>query len=304
MRSGGPVATGAHASGKQEARGQANRKEQGRVAQSQPTFTVSDFAHSSRLSRTTIKYYEKVGILSPDDFDETTHRYSERGARRLSCAIALRNIGIPIGEIANKLDREPFSPDALETYEDLISRRILRDEAMLVCLSRQSKLIEASGTVRLERVGVYLIQMTPTGESRENGTDAAGTGASQQPKDDLGYPISNYGGLFCGDDPFAPTSLVHGRSVAREHLGAVEGFGEDDLRVGGSRCLVARVLLPQYSFEQLDWEELFAPIRAKAQSLHVKAAGRAFVPYCAPMLSGDVYLPICVPVRHRGLLGS
>lgn len=269
-----------------------------RAAQASPTFTVSDFAHSSRLSRTTIKYYEKVGILSDKDFDETTRRYSEQGARRLSCAIALRNIGIPIGEVADRLDREPFSPDNVDNYRSLISQRVARDEALLACLTRQSDLIRQSGTIRVERVDAYCLQLAPAGDAPDGGAAAQ---ERQPPKDDLGYPISNYGGLFCGDDPLAPSALAHGRAVAREHIGVVDGFSADNRTVGGTRCLVARLHLPNYSFEQLDWRRLFAPIREKAASLRLKAAGPAFVPYCAPMLSGDVYLPVCVPVRRRGL---
>ena len=69
--------------------------------------TVSQLAKKYRISRTTILYYERAGLLQPKTRSENGYRwYGENELKRLESILAYRSFGLPIADIASLLDRE------------------------------------------------------------------------------------------------------------------------------------------------------------------------------------------------------
>ena len=58
----------------------------------EPMITVSELARMVRLSRATIQYYEKIGILNPDRTDNR-HRYPASDCVRLTNTMTLKTSG-------------------------------------------------------------------------------------------------------------------------------------------------------------------------------------------------------------------
>ena len=94
----------------------------GNDAASQGSVSVSDLARIVRLSRASIQYYEKIGVLDLADADGR-HRYAARDIQRLTGTITLRNLGMDLNEIVPLLDDKPFSERHLQEYRAFVERR-------------------------------------------------------------------------------------------------------------------------------------------------------------------------------------
>ncbi|WP_066018352.1 MerR family transcriptional regulator [Endozoicomonas atrinae] len=83
--------------------------------------TVTQLARKYDISRTTILYYEREGLLMPHIRSENGYRwYGQTEIKRLEAIMAYRAFGIPVSNIAPLLNRE----------DDREQERILRDQLM------------------------------------------------------------------------------------------------------------------------------------------------------------------------------
>ncbi|MET4692493.1 MerR family transcriptional regulator [Endozoicomonas lisbonensis] len=81
--------------------------------------TVTQLARKYHLSRTTILYYEREGLLLPHSRSQNGYRwYGDNELKKLETILAYRSYGVPIREIASILDRD----------EDIEQERILRNQ--------------------------------------------------------------------------------------------------------------------------------------------------------------------------------
>ncbi|WP_419834167.1 MerR family transcriptional regulator [Endozoicomonas atrinae] len=69
--------------------------------------TVTQLARKYDISRTTILYYEREGLLMPHTRSENSYRwYGQTEIKRLEAIMAYRAFGIPVSNIAPLLNRE------------------------------------------------------------------------------------------------------------------------------------------------------------------------------------------------------
>ena len=119
--------------------------------------TVTQLARKYDISRTTILYYEREGLLMPHTRSENGYRwYGQTEVKRLEAIMAYRAFGIPVSNIAPLLNRE----------DDREQERILRDQLMaleneiqklrhqqkaIVLLLKQPSLLIRSKEIRRQR---------------------------------------------------------------------------------------------------------------------------------------------------------
>lgn len=71
------------------------------------TQSISLFSKRFGLSRSTLLYYERIGLLMPCSRSEKGYRYyGEKAERRLSNILSYRAYGIELGKIANLLESQ------------------------------------------------------------------------------------------------------------------------------------------------------------------------------------------------------
>lgn len=81
--------------------------------------TITQLARQCRVSRTTILYYEREGLLPPHSRSANGYRwYGDTEVRRLETILAYRSYGVPIRDIAALLNRK----------QDMEQERILRNQ--------------------------------------------------------------------------------------------------------------------------------------------------------------------------------
>ncbi|WP_062268448.1 MerR family transcriptional regulator [Endozoicomonas arenosclerae] len=81
--------------------------------------TVSQLARKCQISRTTLLYYERIGLLNPASRSENGYRwYGDTELKRLESIMAYRSYGLPMRSIGELLDRK----------DNRDQERILRDQ--------------------------------------------------------------------------------------------------------------------------------------------------------------------------------
>jgi MerR family transcriptional regulator, thiopeptide resistance regulator len=120
-------------------------------------FTVSELAKSRGLSRSTLLYYDRLGLLTPRRKNGSNYRlYSEEDAERLENICQHRRLGIPLEEIKQLLDgaAENETAEILQRRLNILSREITdlqRQQRDIVRILNQGQLIKEAGVVNKQR---------------------------------------------------------------------------------------------------------------------------------------------------------
>ncbi len=80
--------------------GQAPLKEFFRIMRSKRDFTIGALARAAEIAVTTVRYYERIGLLVPDDRSSGNYRlYSPASLRRLKFIRAAQSIGFTLDDV-------------------------------------------------------------------------------------------------------------------------------------------------------------------------------------------------------------
>lgn len=131
----------------------------------EPMITVSELARMVRLSRATIQYYEKIGILNPDRTDNR-HRYPASDCVRLTNTMTLKNLGVKLDDILPLLEDEPFSERHMKEYCDALASRKAYLDAQLTMLERYIALSRKSDAVAVEEIEPFCFKPACLGQRR------------------------------------------------------------------------------------------------------------------------------------------
>jgi DNA-binding transcriptional MerR regulator len=115
-------------------------------------FRIGDFSRLSQVSVKALRFYDEVGLLKPTYVDRDTgyRYYSVTLLPRLNRILALKELGLPLGEILHLLEGDLPAPrvrELLQNRKAEISRRIEREQAQLAEVNSWLALIEQAGRV-------------------------------------------------------------------------------------------------------------------------------------------------------------
>jgi DNA-binding transcriptional MerR regulator len=103
-----------------------------------PALTVSRIARRCGLSRTTLLYYESIGLLEPPRRTAANYRsYTERDVARLEQICAYRNAGLALADIRAILERPEDGASAV------LKRRLAELDTEIETLRRHQRAILA-----------------------------------------------------------------------------------------------------------------------------------------------------------------
>lgn len=101
----------------------------------QDVFTISELAHEFGITTRTIRYYEEVGLLSPQRAGESGQRlYDRRDRTRLKLILRGKRFGFSLQEIKEMVDLYAVDPAQKEQLRRTIAygdRRIAEIEEMI-----------------------------------------------------------------------------------------------------------------------------------------------------------------------------
>ena len=109
--------------------------------------TVTQLARQCGISRATILYYEREGLLCPSHRSENGYRwYGEKEIERLKAIVSYRSYGIPVANVNELLDRKGISQSQiLKAHFNKLEREIqlLRaQQKAIVTLLQEPQLLE------------------------------------------------------------------------------------------------------------------------------------------------------------------
>jgi len=111
--------------------------------------TVTQLARSCDISRTTVLYYERIGLLVPSCRSENGYRwYGDKEVTRLKSIISYRSFGVPVADISPLLESKSTQaqPELLknqfQNLEDEIQKLRKQQQAIVVMLQEPELLEE------------------------------------------------------------------------------------------------------------------------------------------------------------------
>lgn len=101
-------------------------------------FTIGDLVKRFNLSRSTILYYDKIGLLKSSERTKSNYRlYSDGDIERLNTIIRHRKSGIPLNDISKLLELDKTN------ISDILTRRLKSIQTEIVTLKKQEQMILA-----------------------------------------------------------------------------------------------------------------------------------------------------------------
>jgi MerR family transcriptional regulator, thiopeptide resistance regulator len=80
------------------------------IAMRRDTLTAGKLAHQTGLSVRTLHYYDEIGLLKPSLHTDAGYRiYTPGDLRRLQEVLILRQLGLPLTEVRERLEDSAFS---------------------------------------------------------------------------------------------------------------------------------------------------------------------------------------------------
>ena len=167
-------------------------------------YTVGDLARILGVSRTTLLYYEEIGVVSPLRTTGGYRKYRAGDVNRVMTALMLKNLGYSLEESVALLRSDAQSLDSLATCERELERQILVKTAQLESIRATRVLKSETNILEVRVIEPYLAVVGP-GERIENetfdkvGVDSFGVG---QPIESFcsvyGEHLANEGLISCG----------------------------------------------------------------------------------------------------------
>ncbi len=254
-------------------------------------YSLAEFARYSRLPRSTIRYFERVGILSCEYLDEPIYRYSAKDLFRLNSAITLKNLGYSSKEIAAYINARPLSLEHLEEYQSDLDLGILRMEAQKERLERYAELIRRKDDIWIQDIEPYLIK-------RDIQTWRASETLYHR-EEPLYLPISNGAAWFEGPSFYHPEHLFAGRAVPQRYASLISGYADDLDIIGGCLCICG-VLSEEESIldiETVPWQSAFDRLVSYATEHNFIITNSGFIPYI--FRDDKMYGLMCLPIEDH-----
>lgn len=108
-------------------------------------FTIGQLARKAQIPTTTVRYYERVGLLAPDDRSQGNYRlYGKASLRRLRFIRAAQSIGFTLADIQALLGAQRGKPPTCSDVQKLIKGRLTEIEERLASLRHVERLLRSS----------------------------------------------------------------------------------------------------------------------------------------------------------------
>ncbi len=133
-------------------------------------YHTSEFAQKASVSVRTLRYYDKVGLLSPSAYTEGGYRlYTDTDLLRLQQILALKFLGFSLGEIGQFLNAEPLQlKESLAQQKAMMKERRTQLNTVIGAITETEELLQANKLTweSIVRV-IQVIQMTQNNEWQE-----------------------------------------------------------------------------------------------------------------------------------------
>jgi MerR family mercuric resistance operon transcriptional regulator len=108
-------------------------------------YTISQLAHAADIPTTTVRYYERVGLVEPEDRSAGNYRlYSEESLRKLKFIRAAQAIGFTLDDVKALLSAPVNTAASCREVQSLIENRLAEVGQRLKDLRHVQQVLKAS----------------------------------------------------------------------------------------------------------------------------------------------------------------
>jgi effector-binding domain-containing protein len=135
-------------------------------------FKIGEFSRLSQVTVKTLRYYDRIGLLTPAEVDPSTNYryYAAHQLRRLNRILALKGLGLSLDQIAQLLDDE-LSPEQIRGMLQLkrleIQERLEEGQARLARVELRLRQIEKEDKMPEQEVRIKQAPAQPVASLRD-----------------------------------------------------------------------------------------------------------------------------------------
>lgn len=108
-------------------------------------YTISQLAHAAGVPTTTLRYYERIGLIEPEDRSAGNYRlYSEESLRKLKFIRAAQSIGFTLDDVRALLGVQDGSMASCREVQALVAARLGDIESRLRDLRHVQRVLKQS----------------------------------------------------------------------------------------------------------------------------------------------------------------
>lgn len=119
-------------------------------------FTIGELADATGVPTTTVRFYERRGLIAPEGRSEANYRlYGEASLERLRFIVAAKDAGFALGDVRALLDFADGATPPCREVQELIEQRLARTCAQMERLDEIDKRLSSwlRACKRAEREG-------------------------------------------------------------------------------------------------------------------------------------------------------
>jgi len=108
-------------------------------------FTISQLARAAQIPTTTLRYYERIGLVQPEDRSHANYRlYGDESLRRVKFIRAAQSIGFTLDDVKTLLATPESSAASCRDVQSLIEERLVRVGQRLKDLRHVQRVLRSS----------------------------------------------------------------------------------------------------------------------------------------------------------------
>ena len=108
-------------------------------------YTIGQLAHAAGVPTSTVRYYERIGLLSPEGRTAGNYRlYGAEALARLRFIRAAQGTGFTLDDITALLQLQDATPDACQDVQTLIEARLEDLEQRMADLRHVQRVLKAT----------------------------------------------------------------------------------------------------------------------------------------------------------------
>ena len=106
--------------------------------------TIKQISQLAHVTPRTLRYYDQIGLLHPEDIGENGYRYySDVSLLKLQQILFYRELDMPLEQIKEIMGRENFDlKETLEDHKDQLGKRIIRLQKLITTVDQTMKYIK------------------------------------------------------------------------------------------------------------------------------------------------------------------
>lgn len=202
---------------------------------------VGELAKRTGLSVRTLHYYDEIGLLKPSHHTGSGHRlYGPGDVARLQQIVSLRDLGFPLEQVREFLDRPDASPrGVLRLHIARLREQLDQQRRLVERLERLAAGLEQAGTVSatdlmttIQEITMFERYYTPEQleELRRRGEELGEAGMRKAEADWQELMAAVRAEMDAGTDPSDPRV----QALARRWKGLIEAFTGGDPGISSS----------------------------------------------------------------------